>query len=175
MIPGLKGTKMSSSVEDSKIDLLDPAESISKKIRKAEAAPRIVEDNGVIAIVEYILLPAAGLKGNKEFQVERRDQEPLVYTDIEALREDYRNDVLTPQLLKPAVAAGLVSLMAPIQDAYQADKEWQEITLKAYPPPVVEKKQKKVKDKGTRFPGANGQQEKNQVKMEDLKIAERVR
>ncbi len=36
--------------------------------------------------------------------------------------------------------------------AYEASKEWQEITLKAYPPP--EKKQKKVKDKGTRHPGA---------------------
>jgi tyrosyl-tRNA synthetase len=44
--------------------------------------------------------------------------------------------------------------MAPIQAAYQASPEWQEITLKAYPPPVVEKKQKKVKDKGSRYPGA---------------------
>jgi tyrosyl-tRNA synthetase len=44
--------------------------------------------------------------------------------------------------------------MEPIQAAYQASPEWQEITLKAYPPPVVEKKQKKVKDRGTRFPGA---------------------
>ena len=48
--------------------------------------------------------------------------------------------------------------MAPIQAAYQASPEWQEITLKAYPPPVVEKKQKKVKDRGTRFPGAKVQQ-----------------
>lgn len=44
--------------------------------------------------------------------------------------------------------------MAPIQTAFQASKEWQEITLKAYPPP--EKKQKKVKDKGSRHPGAAG-------------------
>ncbi|KNG91016.1 tyrosyl-tRNA synthetase [Aspergillus nomiae NRRL 13137] len=158
MISGLKGAKMSSSVEDSKIDLLDPAESISKKIRKAEAAPRVVEDNGVIALVEYVLLPAADLKGKKEFRVERREEEPLIYTDIKQLKEDYANDVLTPQLLKPAVAAGLVDLMAPIQAAYQASPEWQEITLKAYPPPVVEKKQKKVKNRGTRFPGAMVQQ-----------------
>lgn len=180
MISGLKGAKMSSSVEDSKIDLLDPAESIAKKIRKAEAAPRVVEDNGVIALVEYVLLPAAGLKGQKEFRVERKDEEPLVYTDIERLREDYKNDIvrflafysetagsqqlltnfsqLSPQLLKPAVAAGLTSLMAPIQAAYQADSEWQAITLKAYPPP--EKKQKKVKDRGSRYPGPNADQKK---------------
>jgi tyrosyl-tRNA synthetase len=57
-------------------------------------------------------------------------------------------------MLKPAVSAGLVSLMAPIQEAFQASTEWQEITEKAYPPPVVQKKPKKVKDKGSRFPGA---------------------
>ena len=61
---------------------------------------------------------------------------------------------MTPQLLKPAVAAGLVELMAPIQAAYETDTEWQEIALKAYPPPVVHKKVKKPKDKGSRFPGA---------------------
>lgn len=56
-------------------------------------------------------------------------------------------------MLKPAVADGLIALMAPIQAAYQASSEWQEITAKAYPPPAAEKKQKKVKNKGTRHPG----------------------
>ncbi|KAL2863252.1 tyrosine--tRNA ligase TYS1 [Aspergillus lucknowensis] len=156
MIAGLSGGKMSSSVEDSKIDLLDTPESVKKKIRKAEAAPRVVENNGVIALVEAILLPAAALRGNKEFRVERRDNEPLTYTDIKQLQDDYANDVLTPQDLKPAVAAALVDLMSPIQAAYQASPEWQEITLKAYPPPV--KKVKKVKDKGSRHPGAGKEQ-----------------
>ncbi|KAL4802055.1 hypothetical protein BDV18DRAFT_65892 [Aspergillus unguis] len=154
MVAGLSGGKMSSSVQDSKIDLLDPPEVISKKIRKAEAAPKVIEDNGVIAMVEYVLLPAAGLKGKKEFVVERRDAEPLVYNDIEKLKEDYVNDILTPQALKPAVTAALTSLMAPITEAYNASKEWQDITEQAYPTPVVEKKQKKVKNKGTRHPGA---------------------
>lgn len=52
------------------------------------------------------------------------------------------------------MSAALIKLMEPIQTAYQASKEWQEIDLKAYPPP--EKKQKKVKDRGSRFPGAKG-------------------
>ena len=58
---------------------------------------------------------------------------------------------LTPQLLKPAVAKELSALLAPIQEAFQASKEWQEIAEKAYPPPP--KKEKKVKNKGTRYPG----------------------
>ncbi|KAJ5317772.1 hypothetical protein PENANT_c004G04920 [Penicillium antarcticum] len=154
MVAGLSGGKMSSSEENSKIDLLDNADTVTKKIRKAEAFPKIVEGNGVVALVEFILLPAAALRGNKEFRVERRDAEPLVYTDIKQLQDDYTNDILTPQLLKPAVAAGLVQLMAPIQAAYEADTEWQEIALKAYPPVVAQKKVKKPKDKGSRFPGA---------------------
>lgn len=59
---------------------------------------------------------------------------------------------LTPQLLKPAVAKALNELLSPIQAAYNASNEWQEVTLKAYPPPP--KKEKKVKDKGSRHPGA---------------------
>ena len=65
-----------------------------KKIRKAEAVPRVVEDNGVIALVEFVLLPAAALRGHKKFQVERRDQEPLIYDDVKQLREDYKNDIV---------------------------------------------------------------------------------
>jgi tyrosyl-tRNA synthetase len=65
-----------------------------KKIRKAEAAPRVIEDNGIIGLVEFVLLPAAGLKGRKEFRVERKEGGPLVYTDIKQLQEDYKNDIV---------------------------------------------------------------------------------
>lgn len=198
MVPGLHGGKMSASdpgmmrrvvltsgdltngVSDSKIDILDPPDVVTKKIRKAEAAPRVVEENGVLAFTEYVLLPAAGLSGRREFRVDReRDGlEPLVYTSVEQMHEDYKNDIvcssislrdcfeglliadqyyflvqLSPQLLKPAVAKALVELMAPIQAAFQASSEWQEITLKAYPPAEKKKKDKKVKDKGSRYPG----------------------
>lgn len=64
---------------------------------------------------------------------------------------------MTPQILKAGVTAALTELMAPILAAYEADKEWQEITLRAYPPP--EKKQKKIKDKGSRHPGAKKSEE----------------
>ncbi|KAL4957729.1 tyrosine tRNA ligase [Aspergillus filifer] len=168
MVAGLSGGKMSSSVQDSKIDLLDAPEVIAKKIKKAEAAPKIVEDNGVIAMVEFVLLPAAALRGEKKFTVERRDAEPLTYTDIAKLKEDYANDILTPQALKPAVTKALTELMAPITEAYNASKEWQEITLQAYPPPVVEKKVKKVKDKGSRHPGAQKGKELQQEVQTEL-------
>lgn len=64
---------------------------------------------------------------------------------------------LTPQILKAGVTAALTELMGPIQAAFEADKEWQEINLRAYPPP--EKKQKKIKDRGSRHPGAKKPEE----------------
>jgi tyrosyl-tRNA synthetase len=61
---------------------------------------------------------------------------------------------LSPQNLKPAVTKALNELLAPIQEAYKVSPEFQEVDKLAYPPPVPEKKVKKVKDKGSRHPGA---------------------
>ncbi|KAK3328238.1 tyrosyl-tRNA synthetase [Cercophora scortea] len=153
MVPGLQGSKMSSSDPDSKIDLLDPPEVVAKKIKKAEAIPKVAEGNGLLAFTEFVLLPVAEFQG-RHFTVDReRDGlEPLVYKDAAQMRADYEADVLSPQLLKPAISKALNELMAPIQAAFQTSKEWQEVTLKAYPVEDKKKKVKKVKDKGTRYP-----------------------
>ncbi|KAL8831539.1 MAG: hypothetical protein Q9191_000817 [Dirinaria sp. TL-2023a] len=165
MVPGLAGGKMSSSEPDSKIDVLDAAEVVTRKLKKAHAAPKEVEGNGVLSFVEYVLLPVSGLINNGEprFVVERRPkktddgeepQEPLTYTSIQQMKSDYASDVLTPQLLKPAVTAALMDLLAPIQAEFRASKEWQDVEQKAYPPaPSEKKKVKKPKDKGSRHPG----------------------
>ena len=80
---------------DSKIDLLDSPEVISRKISKALAVPRVTDENGILALVEFILLPAAALKGRKEFRVERKDGlDPLMYTDIKQMHDDYTNDIV---------------------------------------------------------------------------------
>lgn len=75
---------------------------------------------------------------------------------------------LSPQILKAAVTKSLNELLAPIQEEFQASKEWQAISLKAYPPPA--KKEKKVKDKGSRHPGGAKLKEE-QIDVKDLKEA----
>jgi tyrosyl-tRNA synthetase len=69
---------------------------VTRKIRKAESAPRVIEGNGVLAFTEFVLLPAAALNGRKEFRVmrDRDGLEPLVYTDISQMHEDYKNDTV---------------------------------------------------------------------------------
>ncbi|RYN47079.1 Tyrosine--tRNA ligase, cytoplasmic [Alternaria tenuissima] len=156
MVPGLQGGKMSSSDPDSKIDVLDDADVVKRKLKKAHAAPKVVEDNGVLSFVEYVLLPAGHLiYGEPKFVVKRRDAEPLTYTDIKKMQEDYSNDILTPQDLKPAVTEALNALLEPVQKEFQANQAWKDIEQKAYPPPPVVKKEKKVKNKGSFHPKRN--------------------
>jgi tyrosyl-tRNA synthetase len=169
MVPGLgDAVKMSSSDPDSKIDLLDTKEVVEKKLRKAVCVPKQVEGNGVIAFVEHVIFRAVALKtgGAPQFEVQRREGEPLIYESIEKLKEDYAADIvrepsfyplhscmlikpqLTPQLLKAALTLALNNLLDPIRKEFEASPEWQGIELLAYPRESAPVKVKKVKDKG---------------------------
>ena len=157
MVPGLAGGKMSASDPSSKIDILDTADAVKKKLSKAYAAAKEVEGNGIISFIEYVLMPVSALKdpeAKATFTIERRDGEPFVYRSIEELKQDYTEDKLTPQLLKAGATTALVDLLAPIQAEFLASQEWQEVEKKAYPPAEPVKKKKQAKDKGSRHPGA---------------------
>ncbi|RYP79625.1 hypothetical protein DL769_002864 [Monosporascus sp. CRB-8-3] len=148
MIPGLgEAQKMSASEPDSKIDLLETPEAVAKKLKKAVCVPKKVEGNGVIAFVEHVIFRAVALKtgGKPSFKVERRDEEPIVYDDVEKLKSDYEQDILTPQLLKSALITALNELLEPIRNDFKASEEWQRVTQLAYPPEIKEVKQKKQK------------------------------
>ena len=109
-----------------------------------------------MSFVEYVLLPASALKnhGKPKFVVPRRDAEPLEYTDIAKMKEDYLADILQPQSLKPAATDALLEILSPIRKAFESSTEWQAVEQKAYPPPPAPaKKPKKEKNLGSRFPG----------------------
>jgi len=76
--------------------VLDKPEIVKKKLTKAKCVPKEVEGNGVIAFVENVIFRAIALKVDHEpnFTVQRRDEEPLVYTSIEKLKEDYAADIV---------------------------------------------------------------------------------
>lgn len=99
MVPGLTsdpGAKMSSSDPDSKIDVLDSADAVKKKLKKAFAVPKDSSKGGLIPFVEAVLLPASKLKAGKaEFVVERREGEPLVYSTAEQMKSDYDADTVS--------------------------------------------------------------------------------
>lgn len=174
MVPGLAGGKMSSSDPDSKIDFLDPPDAVRRKIKKAFCEEGNVEDNGILAFVEAVLIPISELRleraaektgSNSEgeeqlkpFATEgaptgtvisvSRDEKyggPMHFSTYDALREAFEKREVHPKDLKGAVADAIVSLLAPIRRRFEESKEWQEVTELAYPPPVTEKKKKKEK------------------------------
>merc|ERR1719445_1871678 len=59
MVPGLTGSKMSSSEADSKIDLLDSPADIKKKLKKAFCEPGNITDNGVLSFCKFVIFPVA--------------------------------------------------------------------------------------------------------------------
>jgi tyrosyl-tRNA synthetase len=62
MVPGLAGGKMSSSDPNSKIDFLDLPDAVRRKIKGAFCEEGNVEDNGLLAFVEAVLIPISELR-----------------------------------------------------------------------------------------------------------------
>jgi tyrosyl-tRNA synthetase len=139
MVPGFSGGNMSSSDPKSKIDLLDDAEIIRKKMSKAYCAPCEVEGNGILAFIQHILLPFSALQSPDGKQsvslVLPTHAEATEFTSYAEIISAYESDILTPQLVKKIVVNGLIKPTAPIQQEFEADKEWQAISSKAYPLP----------------------------------------
>ena len=140
MVPGLTGDKMSSSDASSKIDLLDSAPEIKKKISKAFCEPGKVEGNGVLAFAKMVLFPIFG-----KLEINRKEEHggDIAFNDYASLEAAYASQNLWPNDLKAGVIQTLNKLLQPIRDIYNADANIKAVEKLAYPPPVVEKQPKK--------------------------------
>jgi tyrosyl-tRNA synthetase len=161
MVPGLtQGGKMSASDPNSKIDILEDPKAVKKKINTAFCAPGVVEDNGLLSFIKYVIQPIQELKFNEEkfeFPIDRPEKfgGRVVYHSYDDLVEDYRTEKLAPPDLKTGVSDAINLLLEPIRNDYANDPEFQKAQREGYPEPTQVKKVKKVKkDKGSRHPGA---------------------
>jgi len=116
MIPGLTGEKMSSSVEGSKIDMIDDEKTVSKKINKALCEPGN-PSNGLLSFLKYVTFVIKGDKKEK-FTIERPQKfgGNKEYSSYDQLEKDFVGKKLHPLDLKNALAKDLNILMKPIQD-----------------------------------------------------------
>lgn len=168
MVPGLgQGGKMSASDPNSKIDVTEEPKIVKKKIASAFCAPGNVEDNGLLAFLQNIVQPIQELKADKDgvfdFFIDRPEKYggPIKYSSFEQLKEDFAAEKLSPVDLKAGVADKINELLAPIREAYDNSKEFQDASSKGYPVEAPkEKKVKKVKNKGTFYPGSKATPEK---------------
>lgn len=81
---------MSSSEEDSKIDLLDSPEDVKRKIKRAFCEPGNVEENGILAFAKHVLFSLFG-----EVIVERKPEfgGSLHYTNYDDMERDFQSMV----------------------------------------------------------------------------------
>ena len=138
MVPGLTGAKMSSSEEDSKIDLLDSPEAVKKKLKKAFCEPGNIEDNGVLAFVKHVIFPIFIQDG--KFVVKRSEEHGgnMEFGSFEAIQEAFASLQLHPGDLKLAVEGYINQLLAPIRKAFDTP-ELKKLTNSAYPAPTKNK------------------------------------
>lgn len=129
MVPGLTGGKMSSSEEESKIDLLDRKEDVKKKLKKAFCEPGNIESNGVLSFVKHVIFPL-----HSEFVIMKDakwggDKTYTVFGDLE---KDFAEELVHPGDLKNSVEAALNKLMDPIRKKFESP-ELRKLTNAAYP------------------------------------------
>lgn len=138
MVPGLTGSKMSSSEEDSKIDLLDPPAAVKKKLKKAFCEPGNIENNGVLAFTKHVIFSL--LKPEEKFIIQREEAnggnvEFKKYDDLELY---FAEEKLHPADLKAAVEMHINKLLEPIRKAFDSP-ELKKLAANAYPAPSKNK------------------------------------
>ncbi len=117
MIPALTaGVKMSASIKTSKIDLADSEQEVKIKINSAFCPEGVVEENGILAFVKYIIMIIKHDE-DKEFIIERPEKfgGNINYGTYEKLEKDYIAKKIHPQDLKKATAKEINKLLMPVR------------------------------------------------------------
>ncbi|CAB3377840.1 Hypothetical predicted protein [Cloeon dipterum] len=132
MVPGLTGGKMSSSEEDSKIDILDSPANIKKKLKKAFCEPGEILKNGVLSFVKHVIFPI--YKPGQGFKINRTPENggEVVYNNYESLETAFVKLEVHPGDLKASVEAELNKLLDPIRKAFESP-ELKKLVQAAYP------------------------------------------
>jgi len=128
MIRGLVGKQMSSSVEATKIDLLNDEKTVKTKINNAEMVAGDV-DNGVMALLKYFIFVLK--QDKKEKFVIKRDKKfggDLEYDNYVSVEKDFIDKKIHPLDLKNSVADEINVLL----ENFRGDKKLHELHRVAY-------------------------------------------
>lgn len=125
---------MSSSEDESKIDLLDSPANVKKKLKKAFCEPGNITDNGILSFVKHVLFPL--FKPGEGFSITRPadfggDITYLAYAELE---EAFAKQDVHPGDLKTSVEGYINKLLEPIRKKFEEPK-LKQLIAKAYPAP----------------------------------------
>lgn len=174
MVPGMNGSKMSSSDTDSKIDFLDSPADITRKVKAAYCMEGEIENNGVLAFVGAVLMPIARLRAESVatgqklsdgiseswvpqdspsgtlFTISRPEKYgggTINYSSYEELSKDFAERKVHPADLKKAVIDAICMLLAPVHKMHDESEEFRKVKALAYPEDEPKEKKKKVSKK----------------------------
>ncbi len=111
--------KMSKSKPGSFISVLATKSEISDTVNKAWCPAGVVENNPVLLLSKYVILPISGA-----LHVERKSEHggDIDYTAYEQLAADFQSKQLHPVDLKSATSAALAGRRKPITDKFGAQR-----------------------------------------------------
>lgn len=115
--------KMSSSKQDSKIDILDEQNVIKTKINKVYCLPGNINDNSLLPMTEHIIFPI--LKRKKlQFMVKRKEKfgGNILYDNFGKLKDDFEKELLHPGDFKSAIVDNLNVILEPIRSMTKKNK-----------------------------------------------------
>ncbi|KAL2725168.1 hypothetical protein V1478_007841, partial [Vespula squamosa] len=139
MIPGLAGAKMSSSEEDSKIDLLDGVSTVKKKLKKAFCEPGNINDNGILSFSKHVIFSL--LKKGESYNVPRSEEfgGDISFSTYEELETAFAKEEIHPGDLKSAAEIYINRLLDPIRKEFDGNAKLKSLASKAYPLPQKQK------------------------------------
>ncbi|KAI8998148.1 tRNA synthetases class I-domain-containing protein [Gaertneriomyces semiglobifer] len=150
MVAGLRGSKMSASDPDSKVDLLDDAKTVARKIKKAFCEEGNVTDNPLLEFLKAVVFSARSLTDpNYKFIVSRPEKfgGDIVFNSYQDVEDAFREKRLHPLDLKNGTADAINFLLEPIRQVFQDEKLIQ-LAKDAYDEPTQAKTVKTPKQKG---------------------------
>lgn len=110
------GSKMSSSIPESMISVIDSKEDIQRKLKKAYCPAKIVEDNPVLQIAKLIIFPNI-----KSLTVERPEKfgGDVSFNNYEELEKTFVEGNLHPLDLKKVIATELAKIFEPVKKVFE--------------------------------------------------------
>jgi tyrosyl-tRNA synthetase len=132
LVPGLgKSGKMSSSEPDSKVDFTDSDKQIRKKIGKAFCEDGVIEGNGLLAMLKYVIFLKLD-HDKREFVIDRPEQYggKISYKSYNDVEKAFASKKLSSIDLKQGISDELIKFITPLRDEIKKNKD---LAIKAYP------------------------------------------
>ena len=124
LVPGLgESGKMSSSEPNSKIDFDDTDKQIKKKINKSYCQDGVVNGNGILAMLKYILFKKVN-KENREFVIDRPEEYggKISFKTYEEVEKSFASKELSSIDLKQGIIIEMINFITPLRTILEENK-----------------------------------------------------